>query len=116
MSGHSDKDWIIDMYESCSRILDYAKNKKYEDLLNDRKSIDAILLNLIILGEASKNISNDLKNKYQNIKWSDIARTRDRIIHRYFTVDLEIIWDIITVDLPILCKKLEKIIQKEGWK
>ena len=67
--------------------------------------IGVVVRNIEILGEASKNISEGLKKKYPEVKWREISRTRDKIIHFYFGVDLSIVWDIITVDIPSLRKK-----------
>lgn len=78
--------------------------------------VDAVVRNIEILGEASRNVSDAMKSKYTNVEWREIVRTRNKIIHFYFGVDLSIIWDIITVDIPALKEKLERIIEKEGWK
>ncbi|MCD6381028.1 MAG: DUF86 domain-containing protein, partial [Candidatus Odinarchaeota archaeon] len=56
-----------------------------------------------------------LKKKYPEVEWREISRTRDKIIHFYFGVDLSIIWDIITVDIPELKEKIKEIIEREGW-
>ncbi|HDN83622.1 MAG TPA: DUF86 domain-containing protein [Candidatus Altiarchaeales archaeon] len=76
---------------------------------------DAVVRNIEILGEASKSISEELKKKYPEVEWREISRTRDKIIHFYFGVDLSIIWDIITVDIPSLREKLKRITKREGW-
>ena len=56
-----------------------------------------------------------MKSKYNEVEWREIARTRDKIIHFYFGIDLSIIWDIITVDMPNLQEKLKRIIELEGF-
>jgi len=97
------------------KIMKYTENLSYEDFKKNDMVIDAVVRNIEILGEASKSISDELKEKYPEIEWREISRTRDKIIHFYFGVDLDIIWDIITVDIPSLRKKLKRILKKEGW-
>ncbi len=77
--------------------------------MNDYKTQDAIVRNIEIIGEASKKLSSGLKKKYQDIPWKMIAGTRDILIHDYFGVNIDIIWEIITNDMPELKQKLEKI-------
>ena len=72
---------------------------------------DACIRRIEIIGEAVKNISQETKDKYPEIKWKEIAGTRDRIIHSYFSVDLDVVWDIIRKDLPVLEKQLKEIIK-----
>jgi len=75
---------------------------------------DAVLRNLEIIGEASKNIPEEIRYRYSDIPWSEMARLRDRIIHKYFSVDYEIIWDIINNELPVLKRKLKLVISSLG--
>lgn len=69
--------------------------------------------NLEIIGEAAKNISPDLQNKHKDTQWKEIAGMRDKIIHFYFGVNLDIVWRTAKDKLPLLKKKIEKIIQEE---
>jgi len=77
--------------------------------------IDAVVRNIEILEEVAKNISEGLKKKYPEIEWREIVRTRDKIIHFYFGVDISIVWDIVTIDIPKLKDKPESLIKSEGW-
>ncbi len=77
--------------------------------------IDTVVRNIEILEEAAKNVSDDLKSKYQEIEWREIARTGDKVIHFYFGVSLSVIWDIITADIPMLKDKLKNLTKSEGW-
>jgi len=115
MFKRSDKEFLMDMLIACEKIMRYTKDLSYEDFRGNDMVIDAVVRNIEILGEASKNISEELKKKYPEVEWREISRTRDKIIHFYFGVDLSIVWDIITVDIPSLRKKLEKIAKEEGW-
>ena len=115
MSKRGDREFLMDMLIACEKIIKYTKDLSYEDFRRNDIVIDAVVRNIEILGEASKNISEGLKKKYPEVEWREILRTRDKIIHFYFGVDLSIVWDIITVDIPALKEKLKGIIEKEGW-
>ena len=79
---------------------------KYKD---NRILKRAVERNLEIIGEAVKNLSEEFRNKHNEIEWKKIAGFRDVIIHKYFEVDLDVVWSIIEKDLPVLKDKLEKV-------
>ncbi len=112
MSKRGDREFDLDMLSACNKILEYTKDLTYEDFCKKDIVIDAVVRNIEILGEAAKSISDSLKGKYPEVEWREIAKTRDKIIHFYFGVDLSIIWDIITVDLPNLKSKLTRIVEE----
>ena len=117
MSKRGDREFILDMLSACERILEYTENLSYEDFCSKQMVVDAVVRNIEILGEATKNVSDELKNKHPEIEWQEIVRTRDKIIHFYFGVNLSIIWDIIKNDIPNLYEEIEKIMEtheKEG--
>ena len=115
MYERKDKDFILDMFLACQRILKYIKDLSFEKFLKDDKTIDAVIRNIEILGEATKNLSESFTNKHKQIEWSKIAKARDKLIHFYFGINEEIVWDIATNDIPALLKKLKDLIEKEGW-
>jgi len=78
------------------------------DLDKDEKLALALVRLLEVLGEAAKTVSNQCRQKYWEIPWRQIAGTRDRLIHGYFDVDLDVVWKIISSDLPSLVRQLEK--------
>jgi uncharacterized protein with HEPN domain len=84
---------------------------KKEEFLNDKEKQDANLRRLEIIGEATKNLSRNFKMKHPEIPWNKIAGMRDKLIHKYFGVDLELTWDVIRKDLPWLKEKIEKILE-----
>ncbi len=115
MYKRGDKEFVLDMFISCKKILSYIKDMSYEDFKKDEKTVDAVIRNIEILGEAAKKISDEFKRKYPHVEWKEIAKTRDKLIHKYFGVDVEIIWTISKKDIPQLKEKLESILRKEGW-
>lgn len=94
----------VEIIESHLKGIDFEKFKK------DIKSQDAVVRRIEIIGEATKNIPESIKNNYPELVWKDIAGMRDILIHRYYGVDLEITWEVIQKDLPKLKKGIEKIL------
>lgn len=101
--------FIEHILDSINAIEEFSKGISKEKLIPDRLRQSAIVREIEIIGEAAKNISQTIKNKYKDIEWREIIGTRDKMIHHYFGVDLNIIWDIIRINLPDLKKKMLKI-------
>jgi len=109
MSKKGDLIFIEHMLESINAIEDFSKGLTKDKLISSRLRQSAIVREIEIIGEAAKNISNSLKKKYKEIAWRDIAGTRDKMIHHYFGVDLDIVFGIIKNDLSALKKQILKI-------
>lgn len=105
--------YLQDIQESISRIESYTDDLKFDDFRKDFKTIDAVVRNLSILGEAVKNIPEEVKLAYPNVPWQEIMGMRNKVIHEYFGVDDEILWKTIKEDLPPLKKQIEEIITSE---
>lgn len=101
--------YLKDIKDAIHKIHSYTKNSFYKDFCEDERTIDAVIRNLEIIGEAAKNIPQDVKNKYSSIPWKDIVAMRNKIIHEYFGVDVEILWQTIQTDLPELKRKLKAL-------
>ncbi len=96
------------MLDAARRAIEFMQGRAKSDLESDEQLSLAVVRLLEILGEAAKNVSEDLRKDYPDIPWRQIAGTRDRLIHGYFDVDLDIVWQIISTDLPVLVAQLEK--------
>ena len=100
------------MLDSASKIIEFTKNCDRNNLDRDEKLALSIVRLLEILGEAAKSISDQCRKQYPKIPWREIAGTRDRLIHGYFDIDLNIVWKIISADIPSLKAQLIKILNK----
>ena len=94
---------------SIEKIEEFTRNVSENEFDKNIQLQDAVVRRIEIIGEAAKNLPRDFTAKYQDIPWKEIIRTRDKIIHHYFGVNLDIVWNIIKISLPDLKKKLEKI-------
>jgi uncharacterized protein with HEPN domain len=80
-----------------------------QKFINDELIQDAVIRNFEIIGETSKNVSPGFRKKYSNVPWKEISGMRDKLIHHYMGVDIEVIWNTIKQDLPMLEKELKAI-------
>ena len=100
---------IEDIWESIDKIDRYSKGMTQDNFHNDEKTIDAVVRNLEIIGEAASRMPEDFTNQHSKIEWVKIIGLRNRIVHEYFGVDLQIIWQILKKDLPSFNESLKKI-------
>lgn len=110
--SRSDELYLRDILESGARIQNYTKDLDVERFKEDELRVDGVLFNLMTIGEAIKNIPKDVQATYPEVRWRDISRFRDRIVHHYFRLDLDIVWEIVDVHLPILIEQVEKLLEQ----
>ncbi len=103
------KAYLKDILEAISKIENYTKNISFNDFVRDELIKDAVVRNLEIIGEAVKNIPDDVKNKRPEVEWKKIAGLRDILIHAYFGIDDEIVWDVVKSRLLELKEKIAEI-------
>jgi uncharacterized protein with HEPN domain len=103
--------YLNEILEQVGLIQNSFSNRSKEDLGRDLELRDATIRRIEIIGEAVKQVPKEIKLKYPNVEWKSIAGARDNIIHRYFNVDLEIIWNIVNLKIPELRKQIEEIIE-----
>lgn len=105
--------YLKDILSSISKIEEYIGDFKLEDLIKDSMRVDAVVRNLEIIGEAAKHIPEDVKEMYSFVDWRKISGLRDILIHEYFGVDFDILWDIVKNKIPVLKKDTKKILELE---
>jgi len=98
----SDLITLLDIYQAIELIFSYTKNVSYQELVKNQEKQDAVLRRIIIIGEATKRLSADFRQQHSSIPWKQIAGMRDILTHNYDNVDLEEVWAVINVNLPIL--------------
>lgn len=106
--------FIEHILESIKWIEEYTKEISKDDFLHSTQIQDAVIRRLEIIGEAAKNMPPGLKKKHPDIPWRQVAGMRDVLIHEYFGVDLNLLWNVVKKDLPDLKRKISKILKKKS--
>lgn len=104
-----DSTYIDHIANSIDRILEYIAGKDQVSFEEDSMAHDAVVRQLEIMGEATKNISQDFRSEHPDIPWSDMAGMRDILIHQYINVDLSIVWKTASEDIPQLKTLIQKL-------
>jgi uncharacterized protein with HEPN domain len=102
MSKRGDREFLYDIKEAIERIENYVGKMNYEEFFQNTLIQDAVIRNLEIIGEATKNLSKNLTQNHSDVEWKDFAGIRDKIIHFYFGVNWSIVWSAIKDKLPKL--------------
>lgn len=105
-----DRIYLEHIANSFKKMLEYAEGMTLEDFLADSKTQDACVRQLEIAGEATKRLSGDLRSRFSEVPWKDMAGMRDRLIHQYIDVDLMIVWLAITEEATLLLIAIETIL------
>lgn len=106
MSKRDVRLYLDDIHESLERIERYAKELSFEDFACDPKTIDAVVRNFEVMGEAAARVPEDFKEQHAFVPWSAMVGMRNKVIHEYFGIDPEIIWKTIQQDIPELKRAL----------
>ncbi len=109
MSKRNSKLLVEDILESAQKILDYTEELSFNEFINDSKTIDAVIRNFEIIGEAGNMLPEDFKDRYSSIDWHRIRGFRNRIVHHYFGIDYSIVWQIKRAFLPELILQLKRL-------
>jgi uncharacterized protein with HEPN domain len=100
---------LIDIINCCNNIDEYVGTYSYDEFINDKKTLDAVIRNFEIIGEASKMISEEIKINNPLIEWRMMSDFRNILIHEYFGIDYEVVWKSIKESIPYNFELLKKI-------
>ena len=112
MSKRTPKLLLEDIIESAEKILQYTNGISFEEFSKDNKTVDAVIRNFEIIGEAANRIDPDFRDQNPAIEWKRLRGFRNRIVHDYFGIDYEIVWNIIETYIDELSDNLETIIKE----
>jgi len=106
--------FIRDILDAIERIDEFVSGMNFEEFKGDDKTVSAVVRKLEIIGEATKNVPDEIKETYPALPWNSMAKMRDRLIHGYFVVDHEIVWKVITEELPEIKPTIRNILEERG--
>ncbi len=101
---------VSDIIEAIENVLDYSKGMTFERFVADQKTMDAVIRNLIIIGEAAAHIPEEIIQIHADIPWREMRDMRNIVVHEYFGVDNRIVWDTVQTNLPPLMPSLRKLL------
>lgn len=102
-------DYLDDILDAVEKIERFTSGMDYEEFADDPKTVDAVLRNFEVIGEAVKNVPEDVQQEYSDVPWSEMAGMRDQLIHGYATIELEIVWSTIQEEIPTLASQIASI-------
>ena len=108
MPHKDDVVYLSHVRDAITKIEIYTKGIEHDSFINNSQVQDSVIRQLEIIGEASKKISPELKTKYLTVPWKSISGMRDKLIHDYFGVDIDAVWDTVRLDIPKLKLEVEK--------
>jgi len=110
MSRRDSRLLLGDILESAESIIDYTLNLTYKEFINDKKTADAVIRNYEIIGEASNRLSDDIKAMLPKIEWGKIRGFRNKLVHEYFGIEYQIVWDTKSELLPELISSIKNLL------
>ncbi len=103
------KQFQADILMACDKIAEYVEGYDFKSFAKDAKTIDAVMMELIVIGEASTHFSTEIRERNPEIRWTSVVGLRNFVAHEYFEIDPKKIWDTITVHVPKLKEQIQKL-------
>lgn len=104
------KVFLEDIYTAALRIETYTEGLSFDEFVDNDLVIDAVIKNILVIGEASKNIPEQIRQDNPQIEWRKMAGMRDMMIHGYFSINYRIVWDVVQNKIPTLRQQIKKLI------
>ena len=112
MPPHEHRDYLEDIRQAAQKALVFAQGMSYEAFVVDDKTVFAVVRALEIVGEATKRLPQSIRDRYPEVPWRSMAGIRDKLIHEYVNVNLEVVWKTVTEDLPALLPMIQRILDE----
>jgi uncharacterized protein with HEPN domain len=103
-------EYLLHILDETGYLMKHSKGLTKDEFEDDETLRRAFVRSIEIIGEAAKQLSPEIREKYTQIEWKAVAGMRDKLIHGYFGVDYDLVWDVVTIKIPILHKEIEKIL------
>lgn len=110
MTKREYRDYLRDIWEAVNDAESFVEGMSFEEFVKDKKTLNAVVRSLEIIGEAAKNIPVEVRERYGTLPWKKMTGMRDKVIHAYFGVDTKTLWNTVKHDLPPLRQLVQKIL------
>lgn len=113
MKSRDHRDFLQDILDAITDIESFIDNVSYEEFVEDRKTLNAVIWSIGVIGEATKNIPDKIKTEHKDIPWKRMAGMRDKLIHGYFGVDTKTLYKTAKEDIPPLKAPIKKMLSEQ---
>lgn len=103
--------WLRDIEEACRRVLEYTDGMDRADLVADGRTWDAVVRNIEVIGEAARQLPDAVRAAAPDVPWAEIIGMRNILIHTYFSIDADILWDVVSVEVPELARRVHSLLE-----
>ena len=110
--SRSNKAYLLDILDCIAKIQIYTEGLNFDSFQKDDKTIDAVVRNIEVIGEAAKHLPEEIKQLDAEIPWKAIVGMRDKLVHDYFGVDVRFVWNTVEQDLPMLKNKIKLLLDQ----
>jgi len=104
--------YVKDILQNMQDAEEFIRDMSYEQFAGDKKTLNAVLRSIEVIGEAAKNVPDEVRDKYPDIPWKEMAGMRDKVIHFYFGVDKEVVWSVVKDRIPAIRPPIEKMLRE----
>ncbi|MDY6786240.1 MAG: DUF86 domain-containing protein [Cyanobacteriota bacterium] len=112
MATNRDLEALLDIDYYGRSTVSFVAGMTKAEFTGDRKTIAAVMYSISIMGEAAKRLSNEFRERHSGLPWRELAGLRDRLVHDYKNIDLDILWNVVSVEIPTLLTSLEALLPK----
>lgn len=113
MTANRDLESILDIHYYSQNTISFVSGMTKAEFVADQKTIAAVMYAIAVMGEATKRLSPEFRDQHSHLPWKQLAGLRDRLVHDYKNIDLDILWDVVSVEIPALLLNLEPLLPKQ---
>jgi len=106
--------YLQDILEAMTHVEEYTRGFSYDDFIDDTKTVDAVIRNLLVIGEAAGRVPKTVRSRHPEIAWKNMTGLRNILVHDYFGIDLTIVWRIVTKNLPATKPLIASLLDTEN--
>ncbi len=104
--------YIKDILQNMQEAVEFIQGMSYEQFIDDKRTLNAVVRSIEVIGEAARNVPDEIRARYAEIPWKEMVGMRDKLIHFYFGVDKEVVWVVVKDRIPAILPLIEKTLKE----